>query len=163
MSFYFNEWAVDYLCIINSSELQTQIVRGSWSELFALGLSQCSESMSLTTILAAIINHLKVNAKGINNSAVFLIQSLIILLPFVKNHAKFQAVCIMRLDIAKKTWYFRCYNIQSPLLIIHIYYLPLLLISRVLINFVTIMPSMSQLVFCMVFITVMITIKINTI
>ena len=48
-------------CCINvfSSEIQTGLVRHCWSELFALGLSQCAESMNLPTILAAIVNHLQ--------------------------------------------------------------------------------------------------------
>lgn len=42
-----------------SPESQTTLVRESWSELFALGLAQCSQVMSLATILTAIINHLQ--------------------------------------------------------------------------------------------------------
>lgn len=34
------------------------MLRGCWAELFALGLAQCSQSLSLSTILAALISHL---------------------------------------------------------------------------------------------------------
>lgn len=34
-------------------------MRGCWAELFALGLAQCSEILSLPTILSSIINHLQ--------------------------------------------------------------------------------------------------------
>lgn len=39
-------------------DVQTQLVRLCWSELFTLGLAQCAHSMSLSTILTAILNHL---------------------------------------------------------------------------------------------------------
>ncbi|XP_041350086.1 orphan steroid hormone receptor 2-like isoform X2 [Gigantopelta aegis] len=42
-----------------SPEMQTTLVRSCWSELFTLGLSQCSTTMCLPTILAAILNHLQ--------------------------------------------------------------------------------------------------------
>uniref|UniRef100_A0A8C9VXK6 Nuclear receptor subfamily 2, group C, member 2 n=1 Tax=Scleropages formosus TaxID=113540 RepID=A0A8C9VXK6_SCLFO len=35
------------------------LVRACWNELFTLGLAQCSQVMSLSTILAAIVNHLQ--------------------------------------------------------------------------------------------------------
>lgn len=38
--------------------LQIQLVRGSWSEVLVLGLAQCSNTLSLHTILSAITNHL---------------------------------------------------------------------------------------------------------
>lgn len=41
-----------------SSETQVALVRGCWTELFVLGLAQCSQSLSLPTILSSIINHL---------------------------------------------------------------------------------------------------------
>ncbi|XP_067934685.1 nuclear receptor subfamily 2 group C member 2-like isoform X3 [Watersipora subatra] len=44
---------------ILSTELQTNLVRNCWCELFVLGLAQHSETMSLFTILAAIVNHLQ--------------------------------------------------------------------------------------------------------
>jgi hypothetical protein len=44
---------------ILSQEVQTSLVRLCWSELFTLGLAQCSHTMSLPTILAAIVNHLQ--------------------------------------------------------------------------------------------------------
>ncbi|XP_018568836.1 orphan steroid hormone receptor 2 isoform X2 [Anoplophora glabripennis] len=41
-----------------SSETQVSLLRGCWSELFTLGLAQCSQSLSLSTILSALISHL---------------------------------------------------------------------------------------------------------
>lgn len=43
---------------IYSSETQISLLRNCWSELFALGLAQCSQSLSLSTILSALISHL---------------------------------------------------------------------------------------------------------
>uniref|UniRef100_A0A667YF74 Nuclear receptor subfamily 2, group C, member 2 n=1 Tax=Myripristis murdjan TaxID=586833 RepID=A0A667YF74_9TELE len=40
-------------------EANTSLVRASWNELFTLGLAQCAHVMNLSTILAAIINHLQ--------------------------------------------------------------------------------------------------------
>lgn len=40
-------------------ECNTALVRACWNELFTLGLAQCSHIMSLSTILAAIVNHLQ--------------------------------------------------------------------------------------------------------
>ncbi|KAM4610891.1 nuclear receptor subfamily 2 group C member 2 [Polymixia lowei] len=40
-------------------ELNTSLVRACWNELFTLGLAQCAHVMNLSTILAAIINHLQ--------------------------------------------------------------------------------------------------------
>ncbi|XP_046630589.1 orphan steroid hormone receptor 2-like isoform X2 [Daphnia pulicaria] len=42
-----------------SSDTQIELVRGCWSELFALGMAQCSHIMSLPAILTAIITHLQ--------------------------------------------------------------------------------------------------------
>ncbi|RUS70731.1 hypothetical protein EGW08_021509 [Elysia chlorotica] len=42
-----------------NSDLQTTLVRSCWSELFTLGLAQCSSTMCLPTMLAAILNHLQ--------------------------------------------------------------------------------------------------------
>ncbi|XP_069499520.1 nuclear receptor subfamily 2 group C member 2 isoform X1 [Ambystoma mexicanum] len=42
-------------------DCNTSLVRACWNELFSLGLAQCSQVMSLSTILAAIINHLQNN------------------------------------------------------------------------------------------------------
>ena len=39
--------------------MQTSLVRSCWSGLFTLGLAQCSEAMSLSTMLMAILNHLQ--------------------------------------------------------------------------------------------------------
>lgn len=41
-----------------STETQISLLRNCWSELFALGLAQCSQSLSLSTILSALISHL---------------------------------------------------------------------------------------------------------
>ncbi|KAK3856339.1 hypothetical protein Pcinc_037328, partial [Petrolisthes cinctipes] len=41
-----------------SHESQVSLVRGCWSELFTLGMAQCSRVMSLNTILTAIVSHL---------------------------------------------------------------------------------------------------------
>ena len=46
-----------------SPDIQIQLVRACWSELFALGLAQCAQTMSLSTILAAIIHHLQTNVE----------------------------------------------------------------------------------------------------
>lgn len=43
----------------HSADLQTALVRSCWSELFTLGLAQCSSTMCLPTMLAAILNHLQ--------------------------------------------------------------------------------------------------------
>ncbi|XP_060516159.1 nuclear receptor subfamily 2 group C member 1-like isoform X2 [Cylas formicarius] len=41
-----------------NSETQISILKGCWAELFTLGLAQCSHSLSLSTILSALISHL---------------------------------------------------------------------------------------------------------
>ncbi|XP_064487136.1 orphan steroid hormone receptor 2-like isoform X2 [Ornithodoros turicata] len=41
------------------SEVQVALVRGGWSELFSLGLAQCAQPLSLSTILGAIASHLQ--------------------------------------------------------------------------------------------------------
>lgn len=40
-------------------EANTSLVRACWNELFTLGLAQCAHIMNLSTILAAIVNHLQ--------------------------------------------------------------------------------------------------------
>ncbi|XP_019746459.1 nuclear receptor subfamily 2 group C member 2 isoform X1 [Hippocampus comes] len=40
-------------------EENTNLVRACWNELFTLGLAQCAHVMNLSTILAAIVNHLQ--------------------------------------------------------------------------------------------------------
>lgn len=47
-----------------STDIQTTLVRGCWSELFTLGLAQCSQVMCLPTILAAILNHLQTSLQN---------------------------------------------------------------------------------------------------
>lgn len=39
-------------------DTQVSLLQGCWTELFALGLAQCSQSLSLATILSALISHL---------------------------------------------------------------------------------------------------------
>ncbi|CAH1265163.1 NR2C2 [Branchiostoma lanceolatum] len=50
-------------------ECHTGLVRVCWSELFTLGLSQCSAVMSLPTILTAIVNHLQSSVQADKLSA----------------------------------------------------------------------------------------------
>ncbi|KAL8606149.1 hypothetical protein ACOMHN_067132 [Nucella lapillus] len=47
-----------------SADTQTTLVRWCWSELFTLGLAQCSQIMCLPTILAAILNHLQTSLQN---------------------------------------------------------------------------------------------------
>ena len=42
-----------------SIDVQTNLIRGCWCSLFILGLAQCSQVMSLATILSAIVTHLQ--------------------------------------------------------------------------------------------------------
>lgn len=42
-----------------NQDTQVGLVRGCWAELFTLGMAQCSQVMSLSTILTAIITHLQ--------------------------------------------------------------------------------------------------------
>ncbi|KAM5171097.1 nuclear receptor subfamily 2 group C member 1 isoform 1-T1 [Mantella aurantiaca] len=39
-------------------EVSTSLVKACWSELFSLGLAQCSQIMNVATILTAFVNHL---------------------------------------------------------------------------------------------------------
>lgn len=41
------------------ADFQVLLIRSCWSELFVLGLAQSSQAMNLSTILAAILNHLQ--------------------------------------------------------------------------------------------------------
>lgn len=41
-----------------SADTQINLLKGCWAELFTLGLAQCSQSLSLSTILSALISHL---------------------------------------------------------------------------------------------------------
>ncbi|XP_050314556.1 nuclear receptor subfamily 2 group C member 1 [Anthonomus grandis grandis] len=41
-----------------SSETQIGLLKSCWAELFTLGLAQCSQPLSLSTILSALISHL---------------------------------------------------------------------------------------------------------
>ena len=54
------QWFYKLVCFIcYSQETQTALVKSCWSELFTLGLAQCANNMSLSTILMAILNHLQ--------------------------------------------------------------------------------------------------------
>ncbi|XP_064632538.1 orphan steroid hormone receptor 2-like isoform X2 [Lineus longissimus] len=52
--------AIPAFQILNQTT-QTHLVKACWCELFILGLAQCSQVMSLSTILAAVVNHLQTN------------------------------------------------------------------------------------------------------
>ncbi|XP_069142592.1 orphan steroid hormone receptor 2-like isoform X6 [Argopecten irradians] len=54
---------------ILSQDIQTILVKSCWSELFTLGLAQCANNMSLSTILMAILNHLQTALQQDKNSA----------------------------------------------------------------------------------------------
>ncbi|KAJ8301156.1 hypothetical protein KUTeg_020143 [Tegillarca granosa] len=62
---------VHYICESASrfQDTQTILVKCSWSELFTLGLAQCSTAMSLSTILMAILNHLQTALQQDKSSA----------------------------------------------------------------------------------------------
>ncbi|KAI2661172.1 Nuclear receptor subfamily 2 group C member 2 [Labeo rohita] len=47
-------------------ECNTALVRACWNELFILGLAQCAQIMSLSTILAAIVNHLQSSVQDVD-------------------------------------------------------------------------------------------------
>ena len=47
------------VCVCCRQECHTALVRACWNEIFTLGLAQCSQVMNLSTILAAIVNHLQ--------------------------------------------------------------------------------------------------------
>jgi Ligand-binding domain of nuclear hormone receptor len=69
------------------SDTQIGLVRGCWSELFALGMAQCSHIMSLPAILTAIITHLQASVAQDKVSAqrVKLVPSLSSSLPLKTN------------------------------------------------------------------------------
>lgn len=52
-------------------DCNTTLVRACWNELFTLGLAQCSQVMSLSTILAAIVNHLQNSIQEAANTFIF--------------------------------------------------------------------------------------------
>ena len=43
--------------------VQVQLLRRCWSELFAVGLAQCSHNIHLSAMLSAIDNHLQTSAE----------------------------------------------------------------------------------------------------
>lgn len=45
-------------CSCCRMETQVALVRACWTELFVLGMAQCSQILSLPSILSSIINHL---------------------------------------------------------------------------------------------------------
>ena len=46
-----------------SYETQVALVRNAWSDLFVLGLAQCSTSMNLSNILSTIVSHLQTSVQ----------------------------------------------------------------------------------------------------
>ena len=74
------------------ADTQTTLVRWCWSELFTLGLAQCSQIMCLPTILAAILNHLQSslqNGDGRVTCAFLLLRGSHDLWKFQKNEISF--------------------------------------------------------------------------
>ena len=43
----------------SSYETQVGLVRNAWSDIFVLGMSQCSSAMNLQDVLGAIVSHLQ--------------------------------------------------------------------------------------------------------
>lgn len=43
----------------SSYDTQVGLVRNAWSDIFVLGMSQCSSAMNLQNILGAIVTHLQ--------------------------------------------------------------------------------------------------------
>ena len=59
------------------TDVHTTMVQKCWSELFTLGLAQCCQSMALSTILTAIVNHLQTSLQqGMYDSNVGLCKDL---------------------------------------------------------------------------------------
>lgn len=56
------------------------MVQKCWSELFTLGLAQCAQSMALSTILTAIVNHLQISLQQGEYLLLFLWQEPILFL-----------------------------------------------------------------------------------
>lgn len=46
------------VCVFGRMETQVALLRACWTELFVLGMAQCSQNLSLPSILSSIINHL---------------------------------------------------------------------------------------------------------
>lgn len=61
------------ICFIYRPEVQATLVRSCWSELFTLGLAQCSQVMSVKTIFTAIISHLQSSVQQGKKSVTFLV------------------------------------------------------------------------------------------
>ena len=49
--------------IIFSYDSQVALVRNSWSDLFILGMAQCSSTMNLSNILNTIVSHLQTSVQ----------------------------------------------------------------------------------------------------
>uniref|UniRef100_A0A8C6PM43 Nuclear receptor subfamily 2, group C, member 2 n=1 Tax=Nothobranchius furzeri TaxID=105023 RepID=A0A8C6PM43_NOTFU len=86
-------------------EANTSLVRACWNELFTLGLAQCAHVMNLSTILAAIINHLQSSFQddhpGVDSSGQI---------------EKFQEKALMELqDYVQKTYSYDSYRLTRIL------------------------------------------------
>lgn len=42
-----------------SEETQVTLLRNAWVEIFALGLAQCSQTLSIPTIISSLVNYVK--------------------------------------------------------------------------------------------------------
>lgn len=42
-----------------SEDTQITLLRNAWVEIFALGLAQCSQSLSISTIMSSLVNYIK--------------------------------------------------------------------------------------------------------
>lgn len=76
-----------------SQDVQTSLVRSCWSGLFTLGLAQCSEVMSLSTMLMAILNHLQStvdNDKNVGDRVKSVIEHILKLQGYIQNMQSLQ-------------------------------------------------------------------------
>ncbi|XP_064607313.1 nuclear receptor subfamily 2 group C member 2-like isoform X2 [Liolophura sinensis] len=91
-------------------QLQISLVRACWSQLFTLGLAQCSQIMSLSTILAAILNHLQSTVqqdKVTNERAKVVMDHIIRLQEYVNS--------MQRLEVDDVEYaYLKCLTLFSP-------------------------------------------------
>lgn len=46
---------------LNSTEMETAVMKTAWSELFAIGLVQCQNLLSLSSVMSALLLHLQTN------------------------------------------------------------------------------------------------------
>lgn len=76
-----------------SQDVQTALVRSCWSGLFTLGLAQCAEIMSLSTMLMAILNHLQStvdNDKNVSERVKSVIEHILKLQGYIQNMQNLQ-------------------------------------------------------------------------